>query len=191
MGGWQMMPMLRMLALALAAIFAGAVVSEIPPLPAWFERVDAHQAAWLVATGAAALLGLALTMGGILDLLIARGRPLDHDGAEDVARSVRLAALPVTWRASSYRVWGQATGRAGADEFTFGAMKEAWRSGAWRRDTDWRRRYVTALGALLMTMGVFGLAFALGPPPIKVLTAGALLYALGMIGRGVWKSPEI
>lgn len=182
------MTRVKMLLRAFAAIVAGAIVSEIPPLPAWFAAVDAHQTRWLIATGGAAVLGLVLMMGGILDLVMAQGQTLGHDDAEDVERSVRLAAQPVAWRAASYRVWGHASGRVGADEFTFHAMKEAWRSGAWRRETVWRRRSVTALGALLMTVGVFGLAFTLGSPPIKALTGGALVYAMGMIGWGLWRA---
>ena len=127
-------------------------------------------------------------MGGILDLIMAQDRTLGHEEAEEVERSVRLAARPVAWRATSYRVWGQATGRQGADQFTMRELKQAWRNGAWRRETVWRRRYLTALGALLMTIGLFGLGFTLSPPPIKVLTGGALLYAMGMISWGFWKA---
>lgn len=172
---------------AFAAILTAAVVSAIPPLPGWFAMVDAHQTPWLVATAGAAGAGLVLMMGGILDLLMAQDRSLNHTEAEDVERSVRMAAQPVAWRASSYRVWGRATGREGSESFTLREVKQAWRTGAWRRETIWRRRYVTALGALFMTIGILGLAFTLAPPPVKVLTGGALFYALGMISRGLWK----
>ena len=63
-------------------------------------------------------------MGGILDLLMAQDQTLTHEDAEDVERSERLAARPVAWRATSYRVWGRAT------EFTFREMKQAWQHGA-------------------------------------------------------------
>ena len=53
-----MMQWIKMLVLAFAAIFIGAVISAIPPLPGWFEMVDANQTLWLVATGSAAVLGL-------------------------------------------------------------------------------------------------------------------------------------
>ena len=114
-----MMQWIKMLAFAFAAIFAGAVISEIPPFPEWFKTVDAHQTPWLVATGSAAVLGFALMMGGILDLIMAQGRTLRHQGAENVERSVRLAAQPVAWRSTSYRVWGRATGRECSDAFPF------------------------------------------------------------------------
>jgi hypothetical protein len=67
-------------------------------------------------------------------------------------------------------------------------MKEAWWAGAWRRETVWRRRYIMTLGALLLAIGVFGMAFSVFPPPVKVLAGGALLYAMGMISWGLWKA---
>ncbi len=183
-----MIQTLKTVAMAFAAIFAGAVVSAIPPLPAWFDAVDAHQGQWMVILGGAALLGLLLMMGGILRLIIDRGTPLSHEQAEDVERSVRMAAQPVTWRTTAYKVLGTAQGRAAYDEFSFRAMKEAWKNGAWRIDPVWRRRYLTALGAALMAVGLFGGSFVLGAPPVKVLTGGALLYATVMISRGFWKA---
>ena len=62
-------------------------------------------------------------MGGILDLIMAQDRTLTHEDAEDVERSVRLAARQMAWRATSYRIWSRATGREGSDEFTFREMK--------------------------------------------------------------------
>lgn len=183
-----MIQTLKMLAMAFAAIFLGAIVSAIPPLPAWFESVDAHRDEWMVIMGGAALLGLLVMMGGILWLIIDRGKPLSHQEAEDVERSVRMAAKPVTWRATSYKVWGMAKGQAAYDEFSFRAMKEAWQNGAWRVDPVWRRRYLTAFGAALMAIGLFGGGFVLGPPPVKVLLGGALLYALTRTTWGFWRA---
>jgi hypothetical protein len=183
-----MMQWIKMLGLAFAAIVVGSVIGEIPPFPSWFMMVDAHQTPWLVATGGSAVLGFVLIMGSILDLIMAQDRTLSHKGAEDVERSVRLAAQPVAWRATSYRVWGRATGQEGSDEFTLGAMKQAWRSGAWCRQTVWRRRFITATGAALLAIGLFGIAFTLGPPPIKVIVSAAMLFACAMFARGLWRT---
>ena len=182
------MEWIKMLVMAFSAMFIGAIVSAIPPFPQWFAMVDANQTPWLIATGGAAVLGFVLMMGGILDVLISQRTAVGHTDAEDVERSVRLAARPVAWRASSYRLWGRASGREGSDAFSLHSMKQAWRSGAWCRTSVWRRRYVIACGALLMTIGGFSLAFTLTPPPIKVLTGGAVLYVLLMIVRGLWRA---
>jgi hypothetical protein len=178
----------KMVVMALAAIFIGAVVSVIPPLPGWFEAVDAHRNEWLIFTVAAAGIGFLVMMSGILWLVFTKGTRLSHEEAEDVERSVRMAAEPVTWRATSYKVVGTATGQAAEDEFTFRQMKEAWKRGAWWSEPVWRRRYLTAIGAALMAIGVFGVGFTLGPPPIKVLTGGALLYALTRTTWGFWRA---
>jgi len=61
-------------------------------------------------------------------------------------------------------------------ETSFPAMKAAWRSGAWRRDPPWRRLFATALGAALLTIGLFGIFIVVAPWPVKVLCAGAILY---------------
>ncbi len=173
-----MIQTLKMIAMAFAAIFLGAVISAIPPLPAWFESVDTHRNEWLVVAGGAAALGLLVMMSGILWLIVGQGKPLSHEEAEDVERSVRMAAKPVTWRATAYKVLGTARGGAAYDEFSFRAMKEAWQNGAWRVDPFWRRRYLTAFGAALMATGILGACFAAFPPPVKVLLVGAFLYAL-------------
>jgi hypothetical protein len=39
-----------------------------------------------------------------------------------------------------------------------------------------------------MVIGLFGGGFVLGPPPVKVLTGGALLYALTRISWGMWRA---
>jgi hypothetical protein len=127
-----------------------------------------------------------LMMGGILKLLMDQDQPLGHAGVDDVERSVRLAARPAAWRASSYRVWGRTGGRQGSEQFTLGQLKAAWRSGAVRCDRVWARRFVTALGALMFMIGLLGSFIVLGPGWVKVLLAGALLYALGRIGWGLW-----
>lgn len=183
-----MMQWIKMLLLAFAAIFVGTVVSAIPPLPGWFQMVDANQTPWLLVTGGSAVLGFVLMMGGILDLLMAQGRTLTHEGASDVERSVRLAARPVAWRATSYRMWGKATGREGSEQFTIREMKQAWRNGAWQHETIWQRRFITATGAALLAIGLFGAAFTLGPPSIKVIVGAALLYACVMLVRGFWRA---
>lgn len=41
-----------------------------------------------------------------------------------------------------------------------------------------RRRFVTTVGGLMTVAGLFGFLFVLGPPSIKILTGGALLFAL-------------
>jgi len=60
-------------------------------------------------------------------------------------------------------------------ETTLPAMKAAWRSGEWR-EPHWRRIFLTACGAGLMTVGLFGIFIVIAPWPVKILCAGAILY---------------
>ena len=171
-----------------AIILVAIVLAELPPLAALAAWIDARETDLLLAVGGVCVLGLTVFMGGILKLLMDREEPLGHVEAEDVARSVRVAAEPVTWRASSYRVYGYAAGRQGSDSFALGEFKSAWRSGALRHDPVWRRRAVTVMGALLLTIGVCGVLVVVGPPWIKVLIGGALLYALGRLSWAMWRA---
>ena len=61
-------------------------------------------------------------------------------------------------------------------ETTLPAMKAAWKSGEWRRDSQWRRVFTIATGAGLLTFGLFGIFVVIAPWPVKVICAGAILY---------------
>ena len=175
---------LRDTAVLIGLLLAAIVLAEIPRVAAAARWIDARERPLLIAMGAILLLGFVLFFGGILKLLIDRGEPLRHADVEDVERSVRMAAQPVAWRASSYRVIGSAAGRHSADSFNLGELKSALRSGAVWRDAEWRRRAVVVVGALLLVIGIFGGGVVVGPPWLKVLLAGALGYALGRLGWG-------
>lgn len=179
---------LRTLSFALAALFAGAVAGALPPVAQFFASVDANRMAWLIVTIAGATVGFVLMMGGILDLLMAQDRALSRADAEDVERSVRLSARPVGWRAASYRAPGRTTGSSGSDSFTLRELKQAWRSGVWRRDPGWRRRFITAVGAFLLFVGAFGLVFAVSPPSVKSIVGVALCYGMIMLMKGWWRA---
>ncbi len=183
-----MMTTLRQIAVALALVFISAVLAEVPPMPVivtWIQEREWHL---LLATGGIGVIGFTLMMGGILQLLMDQDHSLGRSDVEDVERSVRLAARPVTWRASSYRVYGSSAGRQGSERFTLGELKRAWRSGAIRHDSVWKRRFVTMTGAFLFAAGLLGGFVVLGPAWVKVLVGGAMLYATGMISRGFWRA---
>ena len=177
---WQ----LRDIAVLIGLLLAAIVLAELPPFVAAAAWIDAREWSLLIALGVILLLGFLLFFGGILKLLMDRGEPLSHADVEDVERSVRMAAQPVAWRASSYRVIGSAAGRQGAESFNLRELKGACRSGAVWRDPEWRRRAITVVGALLLVIGIFGGGVVVGPPWLKVLFGGALGYAFGRLGWG-------
>jgi hypothetical protein len=179
--GWSAMFALLVLAI---------VVSETVPLVKDLESLIKQHEFWLlVGTGGMAVLGFVLFMGGGLDMLMTQGEPMSHEEVEDLDRSNRdLAAQPYTWRASTSRIWGKTSGGEVYDEFSFRSMKDAWRTGAWWRSSQWRQRLVITAGGLLMIFGGFGLAFVLAPASIKLLVGGAMLYALARLTWGFWRA---
>jgi hypothetical protein len=172
----------------LALVLVAAVLAELPPMPAVVVWIQQHEWQLMLATGSLGVVGFTLMMGGILKLLMDQDTSLSHADVEDVERSVRMAARPATWRASSYRLWGRAAGQQGSEQFSFRELKQAWKSGAVRHDRVWKRRFITSAGALMLAMGLFGTFVVLGPGWVKVLLGGALLYAMCMISWGLWKA---
>jgi hypothetical protein len=178
------MRQLRDIAVLIGLLLLAIVLAELPPFAAAAAWIDARERSLLIAMGAILLLGFLLFFGGLIKLLMDRGEPLSHEDVEDVERSVRMAAQPVAWRASSYRVIGSTAGRQGEESFNLRELKAAWRSGAVWRDPEWRRRAITVVGALLLVIGIFGGGVVVGPPWLKVLLGGALGYAFGRLGWG-------
>ena len=127
-------------ALLVALLVTTMIAAELPPLRALAAWIDAREPSLLRIVAVVLALGFALFFIGILKLMMDRDETLSHSEAEDVARSVRLAARPVFSRSSRYRVIGAAAGRGGADAFRLHEMRAAWRSGAVWREPLWRRR---------------------------------------------------
>lgn len=172
----------------LALVFVAAVLAELPPMPAVVVWIQQHEWPLMVAAGSIGVVGFTLMMGGILKLLMDQDESLSHADVEDVERNVRMAPRSVTWRASSYRFWGRTAGEQGSEQFSFRELKQAWKSGAVWHDRVGKRRLITSIGALMMTVGLFGSFVVMGPPWIKVLIGSLLLYAMGMISWGLWKA---
>jgi hypothetical protein len=173
-------------ALVAGALLVAIVLAEIPPFPALAAWIDAHQPRLLIGLGIVLLLAFVLFFGGIVKQLMDHGETLTHSEVEDVDRSVHMAARPVAWRASKYRIIGAASGRGGTETFALRELKAAWRNGEVWRDPEWRRRLATVAGALLLVVGICGLGVVVGPPWLKVLLGGALAYAFGKLAIG-WR----
>jgi hypothetical protein len=62
-------------------------------------------------------------------------------------------------------------------------LKRAWRSGAVWREPEWRRRGITAAGALLAFLGVCAVLIVIGSAWIKVLFCGVPIYVFFQLGR--------
>lgn len=182
------MKKLLQIPLALALVFMAALIAELPPMKGLWAWIHAREWPLILTTGGIGIVGFAFMMGGIMKLLLDQDESLSRTDVEDVERSVRMAARPVTWRASSYRVWGHAVGLRGSERFTFAEMKQAWRSGAVWRESVWKRRLITSIGALMLTVGLFGSFLVVGPPWMKILMGSLLLYVLSRLSWGLWRA---
>jgi hypothetical protein len=164
----------------IAVFLVVAVASELPPLKQAGQAIDRLHDPLLTVVIAVAALGFTVFMGGILSMLMASGEPMTHEEIEGAISQRQRAGEPYTWRVSAHRVFGVAAGRHVVGEASFAGMKNAWKSKEWRRDSQWRRLFVITTGAALLFYGLFGVFVVIGPPPIKVLMAAAMLYATVM-----------
>ena len=158
-------------------LFVAARLAELP----WIKRLDAwlaaHEDLGAAIMGGTGVLGFVLMLGGIIASMMSDSEPLSSEEIEASLRRQRdAAARPYIWRRSRFRVKGASAGRGVEVETTFAAVKGACRSGEWRRDPYWRRFFVMALGAALMTIGLFGVFVVIAPGPVKILCAGTVLY---------------
>ena len=163
---------------AVLLLLAGIVLSEVPILKSAERMIARSEGPLLALTIGVAVCGFAVMMGGIFSMLLAGGASMTHEEIEDSMRRQRDASsLPYVWRRSTYRFSGVAAGQQGSMEASFSGIKDAWRTGEWRRDPHWRRLYVIAAGGTMLAFGLFGIFIVIGPMPIKVLMFGALAYA--------------
>jgi hypothetical protein len=166
-----------------AVVFVAIVLSEVPGIKQAGQMIDRHQDSLFAVTIGLAAFGSAVFMGGILSMVMASGDAMTHEGIETAIGQRWDAGRPSVRRASAHRVFGAAAGQQASREASFAEVKEAWRAGEWRRDTEWRRWFVIAAGAGMLFYGIFGLFLVVGPMHIKVLVAGVMAYVTAML---VW-----
>jgi hypothetical protein len=167
-----------------ALVVLAIVLSELPVMKQAGQVIESHRALLLPAAIGLAAFGFIVFMGAILSMLMASGNAMTHGEIEAAIGQRRFAGQPSVWRASAHRVFGATAGQEASGEASFAGFKDAWRSGEWRRDTQWRRLSVIAAGAIMLFYGLFGLLLVVGPMPIKVLAAGAMAYVTAMTARG-------
>ena len=159
-------------------LLAVIVLSGLPVMQN-LERVIARSEGPLLAlTIGVTGFGFVVMMGGILSLAMGSGQSMTHQEIEASLRRQRDAsALPYASRASTYRFSGVASGQQGSMGASFAGVKDAWRTGEWRRDSHWRRFYIIAAGATMLGFGLFGVFIVIGSMFVKLLVFGALAYA--------------
>ncbi|MCI0634542.1 MAG: DUF3592 domain-containing protein, partial [Actinobacteria bacterium] len=127
---------LRNLAIMLAILFVALVVGESVPALKALDRFSArHESALLAMTIFVGFIGFALFMGGILYRIFGgAGQPMSHADVES-----------------------RSAGSSFGEGFSLKEAKAAWRQRAWRTSPRWRGNFIVMSGALLLTVGLFGI----------------------------------
>ena len=162
-------------AASLLVVLAAAVLAEIlAPVQAF----DAYLAEHEDLTGYLRAVTTGMALLGALVLALAQFLPEPRRPPETTGRHATAAMPPLLFGEVRRR-----GGRESSGEASFAAVKAAWRQRAWRVSRPWRVLFVMMGGAILVLFGICGLFIVIGPPAIKVLFAGLLLYA---VGRTTW-----
>lgn len=164
------------LAILLAEIFKGPIARFEAALAPRFQLVN-----WSLIGATAG--GVLLFVAGLV-YLGRHGASMGPEEVEEMLRQNReMAAGPAAWKRWHYRFGGQSVGRSVDVEMSFRQVKEIVRSPGWWRDPARAALIAPIVGGLLAVFGGFALFMLHGPPWLKVLLGGWLLYALV---RGTW-----
>ncbi len=174
--GDRLLNALRTVRNLLLVLLVIAIGEALPPLQRLHTWTQAHQQTLLTATIPMAAVGFVFLMSMAIHLVLTRGKPMTQREIRELAAR-RITLQPTLWRRSAYRLRGTAVGAEGEDSTTFAEIKAAWRVQAWQVSSRWRRIFAGLIGTALLATGLFGTFVVIGPPGIKLLCGGALLYA--------------
>ena len=134
----------------------------------------------LAATLTIAVAGFTLLVLGGARLVLSQGKPMSHAEIEEQFRAIKYGPQgrtgPLSYSRSIYRIFGPAQGAQAEQQVSLHAMKEAWRSGAWWRDSMWRTLFMMTAGGLMMIFGGFASFVVADPAVVKAFAGGALAY---------------
>ena len=161
-----------MLALVLCVVIGA---ERIPALKRMDVSIREHRKPLVTLTLAMTILGFAVFMGGAVYYSMKSGRPPGEGGLGETAKQMTYPKTGLY----RYWFWGRTWGRGFSDEFSIHEAKIAGQR--WWSDLRWQRAFVMGAGALTMGFGLFAVLGVLSPLGVKVLVAGALLYAMARL----------
>ncbi len=150
----------------------GAILEE--PLAPLLNFLDEHQSALLTICAALLITGFVAFMGTVLYVLIVP-QPLSGSSS---------STAPSIHRSGIMR--GKRSVRRGFyAEASFRSLKDAWRTGEWWSDPQWRILFVIMAGAMVMSAGLISLFLVIAPLVVKLIMGAAALYAFVMTAWGL------
>jgi hypothetical protein len=173
-----MKPFLQVL-LIIAVIFASALVADmIAPLKQLTVYLAEHLEPYLGITIVMSVVGWLFMIGVFAYTLWANGRPMTGEEARDFMRSSTGARV----------LKGRMGGREARMVASFAEIKDAVRTGAWLREPAWRPLFVGLFAMPCICVGMFGFVFVIGPPLVKLLCSGALVYVAARMAWAFWRA---
>ncbi len=170
----------------LGVIFVAILLGELPIVKDAFQVID-QQRAWLLPlTIGLAVVGFLMLLWGWVSVGLLLGQPMTHEEVEQLA--ARTQILGPGKRFTKARLWGKTSGVQVPDmAWTFQEMKAAWHTGTWWSDPDMRRKYIITAGGTLSVLSGFALFMVIVElPPMKLVLAGSVLYALVRLTWAFW-----
>jgi len=164
--------------LLIVIIFGMALLADqIRPLKQLTLYLNEHPRPYTTIAIVLAVAGWALLISSFILGFWKKGRPMSEDETRQYMQG------------SGYRRFsGLTAGREFEVETTFRDIKETIRSGSWLRDAGWWIILLGLLGLPLAVYGMFGYFIVIGPPLVKLICAGALLYATFRAAWSFWKA---
>ena len=167
----------------IALIFAVALaLDQITELKQFTLYLDQHSEPYKRVTIGMSIAGWVLLGGAFAYGLWTQGKPMSE---EEARRFMQTSAGRPRMRR---RVFGPVAGWEFHEEVTVSEVKKAFRNGAWLREQRWRPIFVGFLALPLIAFGMFGFFFVIGAPLVKVMCAGALVYATIRTVWAFWKA---
>lgn len=133
-----------------------------------------------------AVIGGLLLVGTHFVVRVGDERPLRNQNVEE--RPGSRQRQPGFWGWFAYWFRGKTVGNEFVDEASVREIKGAWRQQAWLTNPRWRRMYLMLAGGICMVLGLFGFFFVVGPPLVKLLCGGALLFATARTVWAFWRA---
>ncbi len=151
-------------------IFAIALLAEqIAPLKQLTSYLNDHPQPYVNITIGIGIVGFVLLIVAWLIVLVRSSGPMSDAEAQEFARSMGRVQVGT--------FSGKAVGVTARGEVSFRAIKDALRSGEWRRDAGWWPFLLGLVGLPLAVGGMFGYFFVIGAPTVKLIVGAALAYA--------------
>jgi hypothetical protein len=158
------------LALVAGLFLFALVVDRIEPLKQLDAFLRNHAQPYITIALGVLLAGGALLGVAIVSALVGQDGPMSDEEAKE------FMGRGSGWQVGVFR--GKASGRDARLEASFHDIKEAFRSGAWLRDSGWWPVCFGAIGLILAFLGGFGYFFIVGAPTVKVIVAAVVVYVI-------------